>query len=382
MSGQKKSIIETTDTETAFQVKIDPRQFGQALLVKAAENANAARKSDIYMNKAIDATALGVAVLKLIFGKDTRMVMKDSRDRDVKASLRANEFRPRVASWSVPRQEATGERKSLSKDDTSSPPRKSDKIAQLNLNILNLVKSLQPVSDHTDRSKDGDKGKVNIKAVPAARGKESKETALPDNESNLARLLYLIKENERSTKPQIGEKKSWVLLKVPAKQPQDELGMLSDPTKIEQGGADGDDADHEQEHRHISKIQPQQHLITEHKQQSSEGKSLTSSSSTILKTLKSEPVQEVNAVKTDKTAHVGYEESVKNLLDALETTHRKSAHHESKHFADDKTSHPLHQERVKLVSSKKIEEHASSKDDLPNGGNAGNVKYKNWCSFI
>lgn len=379
MSGQKKSIIETADAETVFRVKIDPRQFGQALLVKAAENANAARKSDIYMNKAIDATALGVAVLKLIFGKDTRMVMKDdSRDRDVKASLRANEFRPRVTSWSVPRQEATGERKSLSKDHTSSPARKSGKIGQLNLNILKLVKSLQPVSGHTDRSRDGDKVHVNIEAVHAARGKESKKTALTDNESNLARLLNLVKENERSTKPQIGEKKSWVLLKVPVNQPQDELGMLSDPTKIEQS-ADGDDAvsAHDHEHRHISKIQPQQHLITEHKQQSSEGKSLTSSSSTVLKTLKSEPVQEVNAVKTDKTAHVGYEESVKNLLDALETTHRKSADHESKRFAENKTSHPLHQERVKLVPSKKIEEHASSKDDLTNGVNTGDVKYEN-----
>lgn len=370
--GQKKSIIETSDSDKALHVKIDPHEFGQTLLNQAEENA--ARKSDIYMNKAIDATALGVAVLKLIFGKDAKMIMKDSRDNDVKASLRTNEFRPRTTSWSIPKQEtlATGERKSFSKDDKSNLP-KSDKITRLSKNILKLVKSLQPESNHRDKSRDGEKDASNDQLLNRVSAEESDPNGFSENERNVARLLSLIKETESSTRSQKGEKKSWVLLRVPTKQPSDELGMLSDPTRTEEyGNEESSHHEYQQEHRQLLHKEHRLHSTVHNKQHSNEEKSLTTSISTTLKTLKSEPVEEVNPVKTETTPKVTYRDSVNNLLKALETsTHKKSLQNEASHSVNDKPRGSLY-EKVELVPLKKIEENAASKDELSNPDNTGN----------
>ncbi|XP_028391385.1 uncharacterized protein LOC114516184 [Dendronephthya gigantea] len=400
-TGQKKSIISTVDSEKPLHLKIDPRQFGNALLNQA--NENAARKSDIYMNKAIDATALGVAVLKLIFGKDAKMVMKDTKSVDTKADLRTKEARPRITSWTGITQNA--DRKSLNKNRKFSS-KGSDGVGKLSMDILELVKSFQPSNSGEKSTQHGE-----TKSAKENMASQDKEE-FRGSESNLERLFSLLKES--TTEEEKGDKKSWVLLKVPSKQPQDELGMLTDPAATESDNNDNDskheDTKKVQENkvkkhhkkkaklshtkqsnrRLLTKIQHQvkqlAHLVNkqdsqgretsaqkhqklpETPQQSYEGKSFTTLRRVASKTLKSEPLQEVNAVKTDTTS---YENSVRNLLKALENSaHKhsiKSVSHVSKYEDEGRKMKPRHR-KIDLVPLKNMEEQASSKD-LVSGAN-------------
>ena len=399
-TGQKKSIITTAVVEKSLQVKINPRQFGNVLLNQA--NENAARKSDIFMNKAIDATALGVAVLKLIFGKDAKMVMKDVKSEDTQASLRAKEPRPKITSW-TPNNSQTAERKSL-KEDKKIKSKGSGGIGRLSMNILKLVKSFQPLNGEKT-TENGETKSVKSFSTP--------EKSFSGSESNLERLLSLMEESK--AKETTGDKKSWVLLKVPSKQPKDELGMLTDPVATEDN-SDDDSLRHDHtgkihentsktHHRKkashtkksskklITKIQDQvKHLAelvskqnggekesviqTKHyklpatAQQSYEGKSLTASRRIASKTLKSEPVQEANAVKTDTT---NYENSVKNLLKALETSAQThSFNHVATHEKERAEIRPRHR-KIELVPVNTKEEDASSKDVVGGTNPAGRV---------
>ena len=54
---------------------------------------------------------------------------------------------------------------------------------------------------------------------------------------------------ESAIKEEKGDKKSWVLLKVPSKQPKNELGMLTDPAATE-----GDNDDNGSQHEDTGKI--------------------------------------------------------------------------------------------------------------------------------
>ena len=402
-TGQKKSIIAAADVEQALRIKIDPRQFGNALLNQA--NENAARKSDIYMNKAIDATALGVAVLKLIFGKDAKMVMKDAKSDDTQASLRASEPRPKITSWR-PDTSETAKRKTL-KDELKGKSKGSDKIGKLSMNILNLVKDLQP--SNGERTTETDETVSPKDSLGAENLYDDKENSFKGSESNLERLLSLMEDSKAKAKT--GDKKSWVLLKVPSKQPKDELGMLTDPAAAEDNSDDessqhehaGEKHDvagkvlHKKKESHskessktlITKIKYQvKHLadmvskqkgdekeesFTESKHhkrpetthQSYEGKSFRPSMRIRSKTLKSEPFQEVNAVKTDTKS---YENSVKNLLKALETSaHKHSLTQESRHKKKGRRGH----RKIDLVPVKTKEEHASSKDVVGGTNPAG-----------
>lgn len=390
-TGQKKSIIATTDMESSLHVKIDPHRFGNALLNQAKENAE--RKSDIYMNKAIDATALGVAVLKLIFGKSAKMVMKDSTNDDTHASVRTSEPRPKTMSWKSGIS-SSADRKSLH-EDTKQNSRGSSRIHKLSTNIFKLVKSLHPKEKATENI---ETKSVKDSSAEYATGKNKEKTF---SVSNIQRLLSLMKvSKERKC---TGNKKSWVLLKVPTKQPKDELGMLNDPATGEDGN-DDDSSPHdhtgrmhvdtnEKHHKNeakgyqsskrlISKIQDQvEHLadivtkqnsvekepspIDHHQrlngtgQQSHERESLTTSRRIASKTLKSEPLQEVNAVKTDTSS---YETSVRNLLKALQTSAQNhKLHHASRH---EKTGRHAKRRlrKIKLVPVKRKEEQATSKD--------------------
>ena len=402
-TGQKKSIITTADMENSLHVKIDPRQFGNALLNQA--NENAARKSEIFMNKAIDATALGVAVLKLIFGKDAKMVMKDSgKTDDTQASIRTDEPRPKITSWTHDKAQ-TAERKSL-KEDRKIESKESDGVGKLSMNILKLVKSLQPLSDGKT-TENGETKSIKESSQDDIVGQE-KEQSFSGTESNLKRLLSLMEESK--TKEEKGDKKSWVLLKVPSNQPKDELGMLTDPVATEENSDDTSQHDHtekndETHHKKkksytkksrglIAKIQDQvKHLAdivskqtngekesfiqTKHRkqpnagQQSYEGKSFTTSRRISSKTLKSEPLQEVNAVKTDTSS---YENSVKNLLKALEKSTKKHfLKHVSRHKDEGSDIRPRHH-KIKLVPVKTKEEQASSKDVVGGTNTAGTVE--------
>ena len=400
-TGQKKSIITTADMENSLHVKIDPNQFGNALLNQA--NENAARKSEIFMNKAIDATALGVAVLKLIFGKDAKMVMKDGeKTDDTKASIRTDEPRPKITSWTHDKAE-TAERKSL-KEDGKIKSKESDGVGKLSMNILKLVKSLQPLDDEKT-AENGETKSIKENSEDDMIGQE-REKSFSGTESNLKRLLSLIEESK--TKEKRGDKKSWVLLNVPSNQPKDELGMLTDPVATEENSDDtsqhdhtekNDEIHHKKKNYHtkksskglITKIQDQvKHLAdivskqtngekesfiqTKHHiqpntgQQSYEGKSFTTSRRIASKTLKSEPFQEVNAVKTDTTS---YENSVKNLLKALEKSAKKhSLKHVSRHEDEGSDIRPRHH-KINLVPVKTKEEQASSKDVVGGTNTAG-----------
>ena len=406
-TGQKKSIITTAVVEKSLQVKINPRQFGNVLLNQA--NENAARKSDIFMNKAIDATALGVAVLKLIFGKDAKMVMKDVKSEDTQASLRAKEPRPKITSW-TPNNSQTAERKSL-KEDKKIKSKGSGGIGRLSMNILKLVKSIQPLNG--EKTTENGETKSVKDSLGGDATSQDKEKSFSGSESNLERLLSLMEESK--AKETTGNKKSWVLLKVPSKQPKDELGMLTDPAATEDN-SDADSSQHDHtgkihentsktHHRKkashtkksskklITKIQDQvKHLAelvskqnggekesviqTKHYklpatvQQSYEGKSLTASRRIASKTLKSEPVQEVNAVKTDTT---NYENSVKNLLKALETSAQThSFNHVATHEKERAEIRPRHR-KIELVPVNTKEEDASSKDVVGGTNPAGRV---------
>ena len=402
-TGQKKSIITTAEEVKSLHVKIDPRKFGYTLLNQA--NQNAARKSDIYMDKAIDATALGVAVLKLIFGKNAKMIMKDAKSDDNRASLRTNEPRPKITSWPLDKAE-TAERKSL-KEDRKIKSKGSGGIGRLSMNILKLVKSLQPVNgEKTTENGETKSVKDSSEDIIAS---QDKEKSFSGSESNLERLLSLMKESK--TKEKRGDKKSWVLLRVPSKQPKDELGMLTDPAATEDNSDDDSsqqdhtgkihensgETHHKKKGSHtkesgkglVTKIQDQvEHLADLVKQTSSEnesliqtehhklpetkqGKSFTTSRRVASKTLKSEPFQEVNAVKTDKTS---YENSVKNLLKALETsTQRHSLKHVSRHDDEGRNIRPRHR-KINLVPVKTKEEQASSKDVVGGTNAAGTIE--------
>ena len=400
-TGQKKSIITTANLDKTLHVKIDPRQFGSALLNKA--NENAARKSDIFMNKAIDATALGVAVLKLIFGKDAKMVMKDTKSVDTSASVRTNEPRPQITAW-TPNNAQIGERKSLKEDKTTNS-KGTGGIGTLSTNILKLVQNLQPSNGEQTNDK-----MISSKDTLAENiASEGKEKAFTGSENNLEKLLSLMQESK--IKQMKGDKKSWVLLHVPSKQPKDELGMLTDPAATEDS-SDDDRSQHrirkihtrkkqhkkKESHRKqsstrlVTKIQEQvkhladlvkkqnsvgvkesfihskRHKRPKSSQQSFEGKSFTTWTRVGSKTLKSEPVQEVNAVKTDKT---NYENSVKNLLEALKTSAQKhSSEHVSRYEEEGRYLRPR-QHKINLVPVKKKEEHASSKDVVGGTNPAG-----------
>ena len=396
--GQKKSIITTANMEHSLHVKIDPREFGSALLNQA--NENAARKSEIFMNKAIDATALGVAVLKLIFGKDAKMVMKDGEKADdTMASIRTDEPRPKITSWIHDRAE-TAERKSL-KEDRKIESKETDGVGKLSMNILKLVKSLQPLNDEKT-TENGEAKSIKENSEDDMMVGQEKEKSFSGTESNLKRLLSLMEESK--TKEKRGDKKSWVLLKVPSNQPKDELGMLTDPVATEENSDEtsqhdhtekNDEIHHEKKKSHskksskglITKIQDQvKHLAdivskqtngekesfiqTKHHkqpntgQQSYEGKSFTTSRRIPSKTLKSEPFQEVNAVKTDTTS---YENSVKNLLKALEKSAKK---HSLKHNDEGSKIRRRHH-KINLIPVKTKEEQASSKDVVGGTNTAG-----------
>jgi hypothetical protein len=400
-TGQKKSVITTADMEKPLHVKIDPRQFGNALLNEA--NENAARKSEIFMDKAIDATALGVAVLKLIFGKNAKMVMKDDKTDDTNASVRTDEPRPQITSWIHDKAE-TAERKSLKENRKI---KGSDGVGRLSMNILKLVKSLQPLNDEKT-TQNGETKSVKENSEEDFASQEKKENSFSGTESNLKRLLSLMEESK--TQERRGDKKSWVLLKVPSNQPKDELGMLTDPVATEEDSDDSSQHDHaEKIHENagkthhkkknshtkksskgmLTKIQDQvKHLANlvskqtsdgetkdqkqpDTSQQSYEGKSFTTSRRVASKTLKSEPFQEVNAVKTDTTS---YENSVKNLLKALETSAKKhSLKHVSRHEEEGRNIRPRHR-NIELVPVKTKEEKASSKDIVGGANTAGTVE--------
>ena len=405
-TGQKKSSITTADAvETTLHVKIDPRQFGNALLTEA--NENAVRKSDIFMNKAIDATALGVAVLKLIFGKDAKMVMKDTKSTDTTASVRTSEPRPKITAWRPDRAE-TAERKSLKEDRDIE--KGTTGIGKLSKNILKLVENLRPTNG--EETKEDDKMISSMDSLGENMESHEKEKSFSGSENNLEKLLSTVSLMQGSKVKQMkGDKKSWVLLHVPSKQPKDELGMLTDPAATEESNNDDNSSKHHGRRIHtrkkhhkkkksrtkqsskrlITKIQDQvKHLAVlvnkqsmgvkesliqskyqkrpESSQQSSEGKSFTTWTRVGSKTLKSEPIQEVNAVKTDKT---NYENSVKNLLKALKTSAQKhSSKHVSKYEEVGRDVRPQHH-KIKLVPVRKKEEHASSKDVLGGANPAG-----------
>lgn len=402
-TGQKKSIITTANVERTLHIKIDPRQFGNALLNEA--NENAARKSDIFMNKAIDATALGVAVLKLIFGKDAKMVMKDTKSADTSASVRTNEPRPKITAW-TPDNAQTAERKSL-KEDSTINSKETSGIGKLSTNILKLVQNIQP--SNGEQTKEDDKMISSKDTLGENIASQEKEKAFTGSENNLEKLLSLMQDTK--IKQMKGDKKSWVLLHVPSKQPKDELGMLTDPAVAEDSNDDTSSQHHvrkihtrkkhhkkqesrtkQSSKRLITKIQDQvkhladlvnnqnsagvkeslihskHHKRPESSQQSFEGKSFTTWTRVGSKTLKSEPVQEVNAVKTDKT---NYENSVKNLLEALKTSAQKhSSEHVSKYEEEGRYIRPRHH-KINLVPVKKKEEHASSKDVVGGTNPAG-----------
>lgn len=374
------------------------------------------------MSKAIDATALGEAVLKLIFGKDAKMVMKDTKSDDTKATLRMNQPRPKITSWSTnlaPERDETAERKSVSGNKKSRGP---DKIGKLSMNILKMVKSFQPSKN--DATAEDSETKSAKDSLGSNIARQDKEKGFSGSEGNLERLLTLMKESQ--AKDEKGNKKSWVLLKVPSKQPKDELGMLNDPVASEENSNDEslkhkhteeihrshetteethkihhkknakDSRAREGNKRLMTKIQDQVKHLAElvhkqdseketetnqyqlpdkaYKQQSNEGKSFTTSRRVASKTLKSEPFQEVNAVKTDTTAHASYENSVNNLLSALEASADKhSLNHFSRHEKNGRNSKPL-ERKVDLVPLKKKEEHASNKDLVGGTNAAGRVR--------
>lgn len=350
-TGQKKSSI--AKAESALHVKIDPLQFGEALFKQA--NQNAGRRSDIYMSNAIDAKALGIAVLKLIFGKDARMVMKDAKiDEDQgKAKMQDD---PSKATSSTSQKMEMAVKKSLEKHNHNGGER----------------------------------------------------------EKNMKRLISLIKESHKNTEQ--GVKKSWVLLKIPSKQPRDELGMLTDPSATAE---DGSNDDHSSDGKTVSarkntdtkdkrvrgsnkrwhntddnerlmtnvqkKVKHLAQLIRKENEEEDKSRKTEATQQgngasfpgTERVTSKARKIERIKELETSKTDTKSYENSVKNLLSALKSsvqTHKlKHDSYKGKKRKDGNKQTERTHSNFRLIPSKRKEEHASSKDFVNVGnGNPGN----------